>query len=270
MNNEWLLSSVLQSLGFLDHIRNPFGKVSLPCHTPPPFHLKIHKDINLNSCYLGRVGRPLLTQHTLRNEGNVFSQSCCSGKALKWGPKSKMGKKNQLSESQEGPSQTIIATGTLWFWEAGKLCGGHILALSGNKPTVRCNSIPGVSQDTGMERPLASEAFCQGEKAKVPHTHRASVQMNFCSWKGNRVCVYRTNTTAPPSRLCSVLPTLCSREALPAMVKGPEGCDSNSFGVSPHKAKGFFAGQPQDRWAGCKPWEHRKGTPYLPPRKATF
>lgn len=64
-----------------------------------------------------------------------------------------------------------------------------------------------------MERSLASEILCQGKKkkkkeGKILSTYGAFVQkMNFCSGKGDRVCVYKTNTRAP-SGLCSCLPSL--------------------------------------------------------------
>ena len=55
-----------------------------------------------------------------------------------------------------------------------------------------------------MERSLASEISSQGEKeAKVLSTHRAFKQkMNFCSWKGNRVCVCKTNNGPLQAVLC--------------------------------------------------------------------
>ena len=81
-------------------------------------------------------------------------------------------------------------------------------ALRRNKPIRRRVLVLEFSQGTSMERSLASEILCQGEKeANVLSTHRAFVQkINFCSSKGNSMCiVYKTNTR-PCSGLCSSLP----------------------------------------------------------------
>ena len=139
-------------------------------------------------------------------------------------------------------------------------------------------------KDTWKERSLASEISCQGDKeAKVLSTHRAFTQkMNFCSWKGNRARVYKTNKAPSGSRSFfpglrrwhGVQPGYVGRgDTLAAKVKEAGACFckwavtelctcsrlQRSFAWSPWRAKALFARQLSDFWAAvCVPGTQKR------------